>query len=96
MVLTPIDYADIPNDIYIHRRFREALMEHGIIEEIEEKILNSLNNQSLNLSDEIFDAATNRLDNVYYTCIRLFWFKLLLFCTQCENDLLWLAKSRSK
>jgi hypothetical protein len=53
MVLTPIDYADIPNDIYIYQGYCEALMEHGIIKEIEEKILDSLNDQSLNLSDEI-------------------------------------------
>jgi hypothetical protein len=55
MVLTPIDIGDdVPDDVYIHEGFREALMEDGIIEEIEGKVLNSLNDQSLNLSNEIY------------------------------------------
>jgi hypothetical protein len=52
--LTPIDYGDIPTDIYVHQGYRNVLMEDGIIEEIEEKVLNSLNDQSLNLSHEIY------------------------------------------
>jgi hypothetical protein len=55
LALTPIDFGDdIPNGVGVHQGFRDALMEDGIIEEIEEKVLNLLNDQSLNLSHEIY------------------------------------------